>query len=68
MYDKSYAEDQKKEIRQNQYLNNMIEQDHRFSKLRTKPALGFKSWSGARETIKGIEIIHMIKKGQLKVY
>ena len=28
--------------------------------------LGFKSFNGARQTIKGIEILHMIRKGQLK--
>jgi len=61
-----YDEDQKIEIRQNKYLNNMIEQDHRFIKRRTKPALGYKSFNGARQTIAGIEIVHMIKKGQLK--
>jgi len=60
------SEDQKIEIRQNKYLNNMIEQDHRFIKKRTKLTLGFKSIYGARQTIKGIEILHMIKKGQLK--
>jgi putative transposase len=53
-------------IRQNKYLNNTVEQDHRFIKKRTKPCLGFKSFNGARQTIKGIEILHMIKKGQLK--
>ncbi|KKB96445.1 hypothetical protein SZ25_00351, partial [Candidatus Arcanobacter lacustris] len=53
-------------IRQNKYLNNMIEQDHRFIKRRTKPALGYKSFNGAKQTITGIEITHMIKKGQLK--
>lgn len=44
----------------------MIEQDHRFIKKRTKPTLGFKSFYGAVQTIKGIEILYMIKKGQLK--
>ena len=61
-----YSDDQKIEIRQNKYLNNIIEQDHRFIKRRTKPALGYKSFNGARQTIAGIEIVHMIKKGQLK--
>jgi transposase-like protein len=61
-----YPDDQKIEIRQNKYLNNMVEQDHRFIKRRTKPALGYKSFNGARQTITGIEIVHMIKKGQLK--
>lgn len=61
-----YPEGEKIEIRQNKYLNNMIEQDHRFIKRRTKPALGYKSFNGAKQTITGIEITHMIKKGQLK--
>ena len=62
----NYPEGEKIEIRQNKYLNNMIEQDHRFIKRRTKPALGYKSFNGAKQTITGIEITHMIKKGQLK--
>ncbi len=63
----NYSDTQQIEIRQNKYLNNSIEQDHRFIKKRTKPCLGFKSFAGARrQTIKGIEILHMIKKGQLK--
>lgn len=44
----------------------MVEQDHRFIKKRTKPCLGFKSFHGARQTIKGIEILYMIRKVQLK--
>ena len=62
----NYPEDQQIEIRQNKYLNNMIEQDHRAIKRRTKPALGYKSFNEAKQTIAGIEIVHMIKKGQLK--
>ena len=62
----NYSEGQKIEIRQNKYLNNMVEQDHRFIKRRTKPALSYKSFNGAKQTIAGIEITHMIKKGQLK--
>jgi len=62
----SYDESAKIIIRQNKYLNNMVEQDHRFIKKRTKLCLGFKSFHGAHQTIKGIEILHMIKKGQLK--
>jgi putative transposase len=63
---RGYLKDQQIEIRQNKYLNNMIEQDHRFIKKRTRLTLGFKSFYGASQTIKGIEILHMIKKGQLK--
>ncbi len=54
------------ELRQNKYLNNRIEQDHRFIKWLVKPGMGFKSFNTARRTIKGYEIMHMIRKGQIK--
>ena len=50
------------EIRQNKYLNNRIEGDHRFIKKITRPMLGFKTFVTARITIKGIEIVNMIRK------
>ena len=53
------------EIRQNKYLNNRIEGDHRFIKKKTKHMLGFKNFWSATATITGIELIHMIHKGQL---
>jgi len=53
-------------LRQNKYLNNRIEQDHRFIKWLVKPGRGFKSFNTARRTIRGYEIIHMLKKGQIK--
>ena len=53
------------EIRQNKYLNNRIEVDHRFIKKRTRPMLGFKSFRSAARTVAGIELLHMIKKRQL---
>lgn len=53
------------EVRQIKYLNNIIEQDHRFIKKRTKPMLGFKSFNSARTSITGIENIRMIQKGQI---
>jgi transposase-like protein len=53
-------------IRQAKYLNNIIEQDHRAIKRRTRPMLGFKSFRCARILIGGIEIAHMIAKGQMK--
>nr|AKS10325.1 hypothetical protein REIP_p120 [Rickettsia endosymbiont of Ixodes pacificus] len=46
-------------------MNNLIEQDHRFIKKRTKPMLGFKSFRSAKITIAGIENIRMIQKGQI---
>ena len=53
------------EIRQNKYLNNRIEGDHRFIKKITRPMLGFKSFVTAKINITGIELAHMIRKGQL---
>lgn len=56
------------EIRQIKYLNNIVEQDHRFIKKRIKLMLGFKNFNSARNTIGGIESIHMIHKQQTKNY
>jgi len=53
------------EILQIKYLNNRIEQDHRFIKKITKPMGGFKAFHSAKATIDGIETAHMIRKGQL---
>jgi transposase-like protein len=53
-------------IRQSQYLNNCIEQDHRAVKRRVRPMLGFKSVARARVTLGGIELIHMMRKQQAK--
>ncbi|WP_176072302.1 IS6 family transposase [Paraburkholderia mimosarum] len=52
-------------VRQKKYLNNIIEQDHRAIKRRTRPMLGFKSFRCARILLGGIEVMHMIVKGQL---
>lgn len=51
-------------IRQSRYLNNLIEQDHRNIKRRIKLMLGFKSFRRAQTILAGIELIHMIRKGQ----
>jgi putative transposase len=53
------------DIRQNKYLNNLVEQDHRAVKRIIRPMLGFKSFWSARRTLAGIELIHMLKKGQM---
>jgi putative transposase len=53
-------------IRQSAYLNNRIEQDHRAIKRRVRPMLGFKSTAAARVILSGIEMIHMMRKGQAK--
>jgi transposase-like protein len=49
-------------MRQNKYLNNIVEQDHRAIKRITRPILGFKSFWSARIIIAGIETMHMIRK------
>ncbi len=53
-------------IRHSQYLNNIVEQDHRAVKRLTRPMLGSKSFWAARCTIAGTEVTHAIRKGQLK--
>ncbi len=53
-------------IRQCKYLNNIIEQDHRRIKRLTRPMLGFKNFHAAQRTLAGIEVMAMIKKGQIK--
>ncbi|QTL52693.1 IS6 family transposase [Priestia aryabhattai] len=53
------------QLRQVKYLNNIIEQDHRFIKKRVRSMLGLKSFSTATSILSGIEAMHMIKKGQL---
>jgi len=52
-------------LRQVKYLNNIVEQDHRFVKKRVRSMLGLKSFRTATSIISGIEEMHMIKKGQL---
>jgi transposase, IS6 family len=48
------------------YLNNVIEQDHRFVKRRVNPGLGFGAFHTAQRTIQGYEAIHMLRKGQIE--
>ncbi len=53
------------ELRQVKYLNNLIEQDHRFIKRLVKPGLGFFSVETAGRTLQGYEVMNMIRKGQM---
>jgi transposase-like protein len=53
-------------VRSSQYLNNLVEQDHRRVKQRIRPMLGFKRFDNALVTISGIELAEKIKKGQFK--
>ena len=54
------------DILQVKYLNNIIEQDHRFIKKLTRPMKGFKSFSSASATLDGIEVAHMIRNNQFQ--
>lgn len=50
-------------IIQSKYLNNIVEQDHRFIKRIIRPMLGFKAFHSAAATLAGIETAHLIRKG-----
>jgi putative transposase len=51
-------------IRQVKYLSNIVEQDDHAVKRITKPMLGFKSFKAGKSVLVGIELMHMIRKGQ----
>jgi IS6 family transposase len=53
-------------LRQCQYLNNLVEQDHRFLKRRVNPGVGFGSFPTAWRTLQGYEAMHRLRKGQLQ--
>jgi len=53
------------ELRQSKYLNNVVEQDHRFIKRLVKPGMGFFSNLTAWRTLQGYEIRNMVRKGQV---
>jgi transposase-like protein len=53
-------------LRRLKYLNNIIEQDHRFVKKRVRACLGYRSFDTAERTIQGVEAVNMIRKGQVK--
>src|SRR6476620_10679347 len=50
------------QLRQKKYLNNIVEQDHRFIKKRIRSMLGFKCFDTATSILSGVEAMHMIKK------
>jgi transposase-like protein len=49
-----------------QYLNNIIEQDHRAIKRRVNAKQGFREFQSARRTIQGYEAINILRKGQVR--
>ena len=54
------------ELRPVKYLNNIMEQDHRFIKRLVNPGMGFGSFNTARRTLRGYEAMNMIRKGQIQ--
>jgi IS6 family transposase len=54
------------ELRQVKYLNNLVEQDHRFIKRLSKPGMGFFSLETAWRTVQGYEMMNMVRKGQVQ--
>jgi transposase-like protein len=54
------------ELRPVKYLNNIVEQDHRFIKRLVNPGMGFSSFNTARRTLRGYEAMNMLRKGQIK--
>jgi transposase-like protein len=53
------------EIRPCKYLNNIIEPDHGWVKNKTGSALGFQAFYSADARLQGIELIPMIRQGQV---
>jgi transposase, IS6 family len=53
-------------LRQSKYLNNLVEQDHRFIKRLVKPGMGFFSFETAWRTLHGYETMNMLRKGQIR--
>jgi transposase, IS6 family len=53
------------QVRQVKYLNNIVEQDHRFIKKRVRSMLELKSFRTAKSIISRIEAMHIVKKRQL---
>jgi transposase, IS6 family len=53
-------------LRRVKYLNNIIEQDHRFVKKKVRASQCFKRFHTAERTLEGIETMNMIRKGEVK--
>jgi Transposase and inactivated derivatives len=54
-------------IKQSKYLNNLVEQDRRNIKRRIHLMLRFKSFRRAQTLLPGIELLHMIRKGNINI-
>jgi len=54
-------------VRENRYINNRIEQDHRGIKQRCASMLGHKTFASAAITLAGVELAHRIRKAQFRI-
>ena len=52
-------------LRAIKYLNNSMENDHKFTKSKSRYRQWYQSFSTARKTLDGIETMRMIQKGQV---
>jgi len=57
---------QRCQCRRSPYMNNILEQDHRYVKKRVVASQGFRSVDGALNTIAGYEAMNIIRKGQIR--
>ena len=57
---------QRSRVRQSKYLNNIVEQDHRTVKRRSRLAMGYGSFAAAWRTLRGIEALNLIRKGRVR--
>jgi transposase, IS6 family len=53
-------------LRRVKHLNNVIEQDHRFIKKKVRASQCFKRFHTSERTLEGIEVVNMVRKGQVK--
>jgi len=53
-------------LRRVKYLNNVIEQDHRFIRRRWRAAQCFRSFHTAERALEGIEAMHVMRRVQVK--
>ncbi len=54
------------ELWQSKYLNNLVEQDHRFIKWLVKLGMGFFSFETAWRILQGYTTMNILRKGQIR--
>ena len=56
----------KTKLRAIKYLNNSMENDHKFTKSKSRYQQWYQSFTTARKTLDGMEAMRMIQKGQVR--